>query len=360
MKVSFKGLLKDSFNAKGQTTAYPMEKTGLTLFGDMGANVYKQRLTAIGISLTVGILLMGAKFYTYGLTHSSSVLSDALESIINVVASAFAMGSIIFAAKPADQAHPFGHGKIEYFSAGFEGALIIIAAVGIFKTGLNYLLSPHPLPNLQAGMLILAVAALVNLVVGTMLIRTGNRTQSLALVADGKHLLTDVHTTVGVLIGLFLIKMGGWLWLDGAVACLVGVNILFTGAKLVRQSFSGLMDTTDPELISEISALLHRHRKPYWIDVHKLRTKRSGNFIHIDFHLVLPRDFSLVRAHIEVRELENLIHRHFNGNAGALIHTDPCKDPNCTICSEYACEIRSSAQEHQKAWSGELISRRDD
>jgi cation diffusion facilitator family transporter len=330
----------------------------LTSSESIAAKAYKNRMVAIVISLGVGILLMAVKFYTYGLTHSSSVLSDALESIINVVAAAFAMGSIMLAAKPADRDHPYGHGKIEYFSAGFEGALIIIASIGIFKTGLDRLLAPQALPNLQKGMLILLFASLVNLAVGTLLIRTGKRTQSLTLIADGKHLLTDVYTTFGVLIGLIFVKIGGWLWLDGAVACLVGLNILYTGAKLMIQSFSGLMDTTDPAIIDEISTLLHSHRKPYWIDIHKLRTKRSGNFLHIDFHLVLPRDFTLERAHIEVRELEYLIRDHFKGNAGALIHTDPCKDPDCAICSEYACEMRTSTQERQKTWTGAEISHR--
>jgi cation diffusion facilitator family transporter len=323
---------------------------------DTAAQAFKIRIITIGLSLVVGVLLMAVKFYTYRLTHSSSVLSDALESIINVVASAFAMGSIIVAAKPADRSHPYGHGKIEYFSAGFEGALIIVAAIGIFKTGLNRIVTPQVLPNLQQGMIILFLASLVNLAVGSLLIRMGNRTQSLTLIADGKHLLTDVYTTFGVLLGLLLVKSGGWLWLDGAVACMVGLNILYTGAKLVRQSFSGLMDTTDPGIIDEISALLLRHRKPYWIDIHKLRTKRSGAFLHIDFHLVLPRDFSLARADIEVRELEHIISTHFKGNAGALIHTDPCNDPDCAICSEYACENRTSEQALKKDWTGEEIS----
>ncbi len=210
------------------------------------ANHLNRRMTAICLSLLISIVLMAAKFYTYHITQSSAVLSDALESIINVVAAAFAVGSIWMAARPPDSDHPYGHGKIEYFSAGFEGALIIFAAIGIFKTGISHLLMPAPLANLQAGLSILVAAAVVNLLLGAALIRIGNRLQSLTLVADGKHVLTDVYTSAGVVAGLILVHWTGWLWLDGAIACMVGVNILLTGMRLVRQSFSALMDASDP------------------------------------------------------------------------------------------------------------------
>lgn len=281
-------------------------------------------MTAICISLLVSLVLMAAKFYTFHLTHSSAVLSDALESIINVVAAAFAVVSIWMAAQPPDFDHPYGHGKIEYFSAGFEGALIIFAAIGIFKTGISHLLMPAPLKNLQAGLAILVAASAINLMLGIGLLRVGKKAQSLTLIADGKHVLTDVYTSVGVVVGLFLVHWTDWLWLDGAIACLVGVNILLTGTRLVRQSFSALMDASDPHLLFEISRLLEKHRKESWIDIHQLRAWRSGNFVHIDLHLVLPRDYLLDDAHTEAKALERLLIDHFEGNAGVLVHMDPC------------------------------------
>jgi cation diffusion facilitator family transporter len=310
-------------------------------------------MTAICISLVVSIVLMAAKFYTFHLTRSSAVLSDALESIINVVAAAFAVVSIWMAAQPPDSEHPYGHGKIEYFSAGFEGALIIFAAIGIFKTGISHLLMPKPLAHLQAGLIILVAAAAINLLLGIGLLRTGKKLQSLTLMADGKHVLTDVFTSVGVVVGLLLVKWTGWLWLDGAIACLVGVNILITGTRLVRQSFSALMDASDPQLLEEISQLLENHRRQEWINIHQLRAWRSGNFVHIDLHLVLPRAYLLDDAHTQAKTVEKLLIDHFEGNAGVLVHMDPCesilashRDTPCwRVCSKRPALGRGRGQD---------------
>lgn len=315
------------------------------------ADPFKRRLTAIGTSLVIAILLMAAKFYTYHLTGSSAVLSDALESIINIVAAAFAVVSIWVAAQPPDKEHPYGHGKIEYFSAGFEGALIVFAAIGIFKTGIDHLLMPQPLANLEVGLILLVAAAAVNLLLGVGLVRIGRRLDSLTLVADGKHVLTDVYTSAGVVAGLLLVRWTEWLWLDGAVACMVGVNILLTGTRLVRQSFSGLMDASDPELLEVISTLLESHRQPHWIDVHQLRAWRSGNFIHIDLHLVLPRNYQLEEAHLEAKSVERLLIDHFGGNAGVLVHMDPCEDEECPVCRQYRCTLRSREPAADVSWN---------
>jgi cation diffusion facilitator family transporter len=313
------------------------------------------RLITISVSCLVGASLMAAKFYAYRVTHSSAILSDALESIINVVASVFALGSILLAARPPDESHPYGHGKIEYFSAGFEGALIIFAALGVFKAGLSRILRPQPLPLLEIGLIILAATGLVNLILGMGLIRVGKRTRSLVLMADGKHVLTDVYTSAGVLVGLFLVRQTGWYWLDGAIACVVGLNILLLGAKLVRQSFSALMHASEPELLKEISALLAEHREDTWIDIHQLRAWRSGNFVFIDFHLVLPRDFNLEEAHREGKKLEKVITDHFGGAASVLIHMDPCIDPDCPVCRRQLCEMRQKDHEGQLSWRWQTL-----
>ncbi|BBO66962.1 cation transporter [Desulfosarcina alkanivorans] len=321
-----------------------------------GGNNLKTRMTAICVSLLVSVALMAAKFYTFHLTQSSAVLSDALESIINVVAAAFAVVSIWMAAQPPDADHPYGHGKIEYFSAGFEGALIIFAAIGIFKTGISHLLTPTPLANLNAGLAILAGAAVINLMLGVGLVRVGKRVQSLTLVADGRHVLTDVYTSGGVVLGLLLVQWTGWLWLDGGIACLVGIHILLTGTRLVRQSFSGLMDASDPELLDTISRLLETHRQPFWIDVHQLRAWRSGSFVHIDLHLVLPRDCLLDAAHGEAKALEQLLIRHFEGNAGVLVHMDPCDDAECPACRQHRCDLRTREPVAAPAWNRQTLT----
>jgi cation diffusion facilitator family transporter len=305
-----------------------------------GGKHFKRRMTAISLSLFIAVLLLAAKFYTYHLTRSSAVLSDALESIINVVAAGFAVVSIWMAAQPPDSEHPYGHGKIEFFSAGFEGALIILAAVGIFETGIKHLLMPAPLSNLQEGLAILVAASVVNLLLGVALVKIGKKVKSLTLIADGKHVLTDVYTSAGVVVGLFLVQISGWLWMDGAVACLVGVNILITGIRLVSHSFSALMDTSDPRLLDDIARLLESHRQDVWIDIHQLRAWRSGNFVHIDLHLVLPSDYSLEDAHCQAKEVERLLIEHFEGNAGVLVHMDPCESMECPVCLQYRCDRR--------------------
>jgi cation diffusion facilitator family transporter len=306
-----------------------MTQTNTTTQGGFEQKLLKTRIFAAGGAIIIGMAIMAAKFYAWHLTGSSAILSDALESIINVVAGGFALAAIIASARPPDQDHPYGHGKIEFFSAGFEGALITLAAFGIFKVGFEHLLHPQPLPDLGAGLLVLLGTAVVNLLLGIGLLKTGKKTGSLILEADGQHILADVYTSGGVLLGLFLANLTGWFWLDGAIACLVGLNILRTGLKLVRRSFAGLMDAVDPELLQQVVDIINRYRRPGWIDIHKLRVWRSGRLVHIDLHLILLGDLSLDAAHAEARYLENIVIAGFEGNASVLVHMDPCIDPDC-------------------------------
>ena len=310
----------------------------------------KQRLTIMSLSVAVSTILMAVKFYAYWLTGSAAILSDALESIINVVASGFALWSVIVAARPPDTSHPYGHGKIEYFSAGFEGALITIASGGIIWEALPAIREPGALPGLGYGLLILAFTAAANLLLGVVLIRTGKRTRSAAVLADGKHILTDVYTTAGVLIGLFLVRQTGWYFLDGAIACLVALNILFIGAKLVREAIHRLMDASDPALLDQIVKVITENRKPTWIDIHRLRAWRSGDRIIADLHLILPRDLSLEAAHREMMEIEQMLRTHVPGMGEALVHAEPCIAPECPICSNEPCEIRIEPVAEECVW----------
>ena len=274
-----------------------------------------------------------------------------------MVASSFAFLSIWLAAKPPDADPPYGHGKLEYFSAGFEGALIVGAAVSIFYSGITHLLHPRPLANLGAGLALLCVATIVNLILGLHLIRTGKRTQSITLTADGKHILTDVYTSGGVLIGLGLIYLTGWLWLDGAIACLVGINILVTGGKLVRHSFARLMHASEPDLLDRIADVVTENNRNAWVDIHQLRAWRAGILIHIDLHLVLPQNLSLEKAHQEAKFLENLLIDTFGGNAQVLVHTDPCDPAKCPICGRPDCELRSSDHNFIPFWNRKRLTR---
>lgn len=316
----------------------------------------RPRLLAISASLVVGLGLMAVKFIAFYLTDSAAILSDALESIINVVAAAFALGSIIFAARRPDPSHPYGHGKIEYFSAGFEGALIVLAALGIFYEAWPRLFHPQAISRLTSGVLLVLAAALVNLILGLVLVMVGKRTKSIVLVADGRHVLTDVFTTVGVVLGLIGVMFTGWNWLDGAVAFLVGFNILVTGARLVHQSSAALLDTSDPELLQEICEVIAQNRRAMWIDVHQLRARRSGHRVFMDFHLILPRDLSLEASHDEVKKLEKILSDHFEGEADILIHADPCTDPECPICGHEPCDERMAEHTMHRLWVRETLT----
>ncbi len=316
----------------------------------------RNHLLAISASLLIGAGLMTVKFLAFYLTDSAAILSDALESIINVVAAGFALGSIIIAAKSPDPSHPYGHGKVEFFSAGFEGALIVLAALGIFYEAWPRLFNPQAIPRLEKGMLLILGAALVNLVLGAILVMVGRRTKSIVLVADGRHVLTDVYTTAGVLVGLVGVYFTGWNWLDGAVAYLVALNILVTGARLVWQAAAGLMDTSDPELLEEICRVIAGHRRPMWIDIHQLRARRSGAHVFIDFHLILPRDLSLEESHAEVKQMETILTDYFAGQADILIHADPCMRPECTICGQETCDHRQEAPKMQFLWQRETLT----
>ena len=316
----------------------------------------RTRIWAIAASVIVSTGLLGGKFYAYWLTGSAAILSDALESIINVVASAFAMWAIILAAKPPDPSHPYGHGKVEYISVGFEGALIVLAALGIFLKAASQISQPQPLPNLDFGLWLTLGITLINLLLGLGLIYTGRKTASLALMADGKHILTDVVTSFGVLAGLLIVLYTGLLWLDGVIAAAVGLNILFTGSRLVQHSVAGLMDASDVTLLEEISQILRQHRKSIWIDIHQLRARRAGDRIYLDFHLILPRDLSLEEGHKEVEELERIFRVHFRGEAEVHIHLEPCDDLECPICGYDPCQIRQAELQRQRLWRRDIVT----
>jgi len=318
---------------------------------------FRASFIAMLVAFLVGIALMALKFVGYWITGSSAILSDALESIINVVASGFGLGSIVVSAKPADESHPYGHGKIEFFSAGFEGALIIGAAVGIFFEGLKQIWFPQDLPHLERGLFFLVLAGAGNLALGLVLLRVGRRTRSMVLEADGKHLLTDVYTSVAILAGVALVYFTGWFRFDGIIACFAGANIVFWGAQLVWGASAGLMHASDPALLEEICDLLGASKKDLWIDVHRLRAWRSGRRVHVDFHLILPRQLPLEQAHREVKELEEIFSAHFGGMSDLLIHLDPCLDPECPVCGHDPCDLRINGMIHQKVWSRNALTR---
>jgi cation diffusion facilitator family transporter len=273
-------------------------------------------------SIFVGVIVFALKYAAYHLTGSIALYSDALESIINVVTAAAAFLAVRLSAQPADANHPYGHHKVEYFSAVLEGVLIIVAALMILRESYFGFMMPKALEAPSTGLAVNALASIVNAVWAWLLVGQGRRLRSPALVADGRHLLTDVITSVGVIAGLLLVPLTGWLWLDPALAAVVAVNIVWSGWSLVKESVGGLMDEALPE------AVLVRVREAISVnaegalEAHDLRTRHAGRMTFIDFHLVVPGHMSVTDAHEICDRLERALKAEVQ-DALITIHVEP-------------------------------------
>jgi cation diffusion facilitator family transporter len=301
----------------------------------------RARLSAGVVSLVVGAALLLAKFEAYRRTGSAAVLSDALESIVNVVAAAFGIGSILFAGRPADRNHPYGHGKIEFFSAAFEGGLISFAALLIVYEAVGAFLRGPELHALDLGLSIVLGAGLVNAVLGLYLVRTGRRHRSLTLVADGKHVLADAWTSAGIVVGLALVRVTGLEWLDPLVACLVAAQLFWTGWRLVREAARGLLDEEDPELLARLVCELGTHLGGGFVHIHHLRARRAGRFHHVDAHLVVPEFWPVERAHALSDEIGARVIRALGVEGELAFHADPCRRAYCSSCDLAECPVRA-------------------
>ncbi len=300
---------------------------------------------------------MLAKFTAYFITSSNSILTDAAESIVNVLASAFAFYSIYVASQPRDNNHPYGHGKVEFFSVFIEGSLIGIAGILIiFKSAYN-LLYPHNVSELMTGSIIIAATGVVNFVLGHYLITQSKNLNSLTLFADGKHLKTDAYTSAGLVGGLILIYLTGLTYLDSVLSIAIGIFIIYSGYKLVRRSVSGLMDESDFETADEVISILNNCRKDSWIDMHNLRTQRYGPDIHIDCHLTLPYYFDLNKVHEEVSEVDAMMNSQASSSIEFFIHADPCVPECCHYCRMDACPVRSEPKTKDIVWTIENVTR---
>ena len=313
------------------------------------------RKKAIVISLGLSIVLMLAKFAAYFITDSNAVFSDAAESVVNVIASGFAFYSIYLTSRPKDENHPYGHGKIEFFSSFLEGILVLIAGlVIIIKSGYN-VIYPQMVSQLYIGTIIIAITGFANLLMGLHLIKIGTAEKSITLKSDGKHLLTDTYTSLAVVIGLLLVQFTGLIWLDSLCAGLLAFYIIYVGYKLIRSSVAGLMDESDVLLVSQLASTLQQNREIAWIDVHNLRTQQYGADLHIDCHLTLPYYFELTEVHKQISDFDNLINRSKIGKAELFIHADPCLPQCCHYCRLDNCPVRSEAFKNEIIWTPELI-----
>jgi len=292
------------------------------------------------IVAAVGVTLFVVKFFAWYITDSVAILTDALESTINVTAGFIGLYSLYLSAQPRDANHPYGHGKVEFVSAAIEGTLISIAGLIIIYEAIQNLRNPHAIGKLDQGIILVAITAAVNFLVGFFAVRKGKKNNSLALIASGKHLQSDTYSTIGVIIGLILILVTGLTWLDGAVALLFGGIIIVTGYRIIRGSIAGIMDEADEELLKRVVALLQSSRRDSWIDLHNLRIIKYGTTLHVDCHLTVPWYFDVRDAHAEVDKLDKLINENFGESIELFVHTDPCVESSCGICTLSDCPKR--------------------
>jgi len=290
------------------------------------------------------------------ITGSVAILTDALESIVNIVAGLFSVYSLYLSAKPKDLGHPYGHGKIEFLSAAFEGVLISFAGLLIIYKAVIGFQSPHPIRELDTGIILVAVTACVNFIAGHYCVRIGKKNNSLALIAEGKHFKSDTYTTLGIIIGLLLLYFTRIEWLDGAVAILFALIILYTGVKIFRSSIAGIMDEADLKLLREMISMLNIKRSPNWIDLHNLRIIKYGPMMHIDCHLTVPWYFNVPEAHTEIDKLSLEVKSKYGDSVEMFVHSDGCLEYSCPICQKTDCPVRKHPFEKKIDWNLENVS----
>ncbi|MFN7118345.1 MAG: cation diffusion facilitator family transporter [Saprospiraceae bacterium] len=304
------------------------------------------------LAIFAGVALMGTKFFAWWLTNSNAILTDALEGIINVMAGAFALYSLILAAKPRDENHPYGHGKVEFISAGFEGGMIFLAGLLILGKGIYNLFYPQPIEQLDVGIILVAVSGIVNFLIGHLLEKRGKAANSLILTADGRHLKSDAYSSIGLLAGLGIVYFTQIAWVDNVTAILFGLIILYTGFKLVRESVAGIMDEADYQLINDMVQHLAQHKRPNWIDVHNFRVIKYGTRLHVDCHVTVPYYFETRTSHDEVKDFERVVNESSIAPVELFVHVDPCEPPkNCTICRKFDCHVREADFQMNVQWT---------
>jgi len=281
----------------------------------------------IYLAIAAAVATISLKMLAYFLTGSVGLFSDALESVVNLIAAVVALFMITLAEKPADEEHAYGHHKAEYFSSAIEGGLIVLAAFSIIWSAIPRIINPQPLENVGVGLLVAVGASAINLAVGLVLIKNGRKNHSITLEADGKHLMTDVYTSIGVLIGIGLVHFTGLLVLDGLVAVAVAINILWTGYQLMRRSAHGLLDSALPEdELLKITTTLDLYKEQN-LEYHSLMTRQAGQRKFVSLHILLPGKLTIQEGHDMVEKIERDIRDLFDSPVTVFTHLEPVEDP---------------------------------
>ncbi len=315
------------------------------------SNYNVQRMVAI-----VAVALFILKIIAWWMTRSVAVLTDALESTVNVVAGFISLYSLYVAAKPRDKEHPYGHGKAEFVSAAVEGSLVTVAGFVIIYEAIDNIIHPHIIRQLDWGMVIVGSTAVANFLTGMYSINVGKKNNSLALVASGKHLQSDTYSTIGIVLGMALIYLTGWIWLDSLVAIGFAFFIIYTGYTIVRSSIAGIMDEADNALLEKLVGRINENRKENWVDLHNLRIIKFGSVIHVDCHLTVPWFLNVHQAHDEVEAFSAIARDEFGESVELFVHADGCLDFSCRICSKTNCAERKIPFEQRVEWDVHNIS----
>ena len=323
----------------------------------------KQNFNYQKIVLVVGVVLMSMKFIAWAITDSVSIFTDALESIVNVVAAVIGLYALYLSSVPRDSSHPFGHGKIENISSLIEGAMIVVAGIIILLEAVERIINPQDVKSLDIGILLMAIAAVANFAVGYIAILRGRRSRSPVLVAAGKHLCSDTLFSSAIIGGLIIMMVldntgNPMPWIDGVLAIVAGAIITYTGVKVVKESMDSSMDKADMEMVNEILSTLKESRHADWIDIHNLRVIKYGPMIHIQFHIVLSRSMTVGDVYNEVEELRDSIKKIYGNSIDVVIMPDPCTDEFCPHCGR-DCPNRKAELESLPEWTLETVCQED-
>ncbi|MCX6297223.1 MAG: cation diffusion facilitator family transporter [Bacteroidetes bacterium] len=289
---------------------------------------------------TIIVVLFLIKLLAWYFTNSVAILTDTLEYTINVISGFIGLYSLFLSSKPKDKKHPYGHGKVEFLSATIEGTLMIVSSFVIIYEAINNLKHPHELKQLDYGIYLVALTGIINFLFGAFSIRNGKKNNSLALIATGKHMQSDTYATLGIVIGLILIHLTNYLWIDSVVAFIFAIIIIVSGYKILRSSIAGILDESDDELLEKVVQLCQSVRRENWIDLHNLRIIKYGGTLHLDCHLTIPWYLNIHEGHNEIDILEKIVKDNFGDSLELFAHTDGCLDFSCKICSKKDCEFR--------------------
>ncbi|MDB5249990.1 MAG: cation transporter [Segetibacter sp.] len=303
----------------------------------------------------LSVVLFVAKVIAFYITNSLAILTDALESIVNVVAGGIGLYSLYVAAKPSDEDHPYGHGKAEFVSAAVEGTLIVAAGVLILYETAAHIIKPSRVGKLDMGLVMVAITAIVNYLAGSVCLSIGKKNRSLALLASGRHLQTDTYSTLAIIAGLIIMLLTKLFWIDKVIAGAMSLYIIYNGYKIIRESLAGIMDEQDMHLLQEIVGVLNENRRVNWIDLHNFRIIKYGSHLHIDCHLTVPWYLNVHEAQGEIDTLINLITTEFGTTIEFFVHTDGCMPFSCRLCDKFSCPVRQHAFEHKVEWTLENL-----